>query len=61
MSTSYKFQGWLGKDKNAVGNMQWGEYEPKPFSDEDVDIEVKASQSINRDSLISGGLIFLGD
>lgn len=40
MSTNYKFQGWLGHDTNAVGNMTWGEYEPKPFEEEDVDIEV---------------------
>lgn len=39
----YKFEGWMGLDKNSVGNMQWKEYEPKPFSDVDVDIKVTHS------------------
>ena len=59
MSTSYKFQGWLGQDKNAVGNMRWGEYEPKPFNDEDVDIEVRSSHPSVKNSSKSGKLIFL--
>jgi len=30
MSTDYKFEGWLGYDKESVkGNMKWGEFEPK--------------------------------
>ncbi|EON66752.1 hypothetical protein W97_05998 [Coniosporium apollinis CBS 100218] len=41
MSTQYKFQGWMGLDKDAVnGNMVWQEYEPKPFEDTDVDIKI---------------------
>lgn len=41
MSTDYKFQGWLGKDKDSVkGQMQWGEYEPKKWTEDDVDIEI---------------------
>lgn len=33
-----KFQGWLGKDKESVkGKMQWGEFEPKKWSEDDVD------------------------
>lgn len=41
MSTDYKFQGWLGLDeKSAQGNMVWKEYEPKPFTDSDIDIEI---------------------
>jgi hypothetical protein len=36
-----KFQGWLGKDKDAVkGKMQWGDFEPKKWSEDDVDIEI---------------------
>lgn len=41
MSTDYKFQGWLGLDKDCVkGNMEWKEYEPKPFEETDVDIKI---------------------
>lgn len=41
MSTDYKFEGWCGLDpKAAEGNMVWQEYEPKPFSDDDVDIQI---------------------
>jgi alcohol dehydrogenase (NADP+) len=29
MSTSYKFQGWMGLDKDSVnGKMEWQEFEP---------------------------------
>ncbi|KAI1471888.1 NADP-dependent alcohol dehydrogenase C [Daldinia caldariorum] len=38
---SYKFQGWLGKSPEAVnGKMEWGEYEPKKWTEDDVDIEI---------------------
>lgn len=38
---SPKFEGWLGKDKTAVdGNMEWGSYEPKKWTENDVDIEI---------------------
>lgn len=41
MSTGYKFQGWLGLNKEAAnGNMVWSEFEPKPFQDTDVDIKI---------------------
>ncbi|KAL6713929.1 hypothetical protein ACLMJK_008423 [Lecanora helva] len=41
MTTDYKFQGWLGLDQNSVkGNMQWQQYEPKPWEETDVDIKV---------------------
>lgn len=37
----YKFEGWLGLDPSAVkGKMQWGEFEPKPWEETDVDIKV---------------------
>jgi len=41
MSTDYKFEGWLGYDaKSAEGNMKWGEFTPKKWTEGDVDIEV---------------------
>lgn len=41
MGSNYKFEGWLGHDqKSAEGNMQWGPYEPKKWSEDDVDIEI---------------------
>ncbi|KAI9650378.1 hypothetical protein NHQ30_000391 [Ciborinia camelliae] len=41
MSTDYKFQGWLGLDAEAAnGKMVWQEYEPKPFEETDVDIQI---------------------
>jgi len=36
-----KFQGWLGKDKESVkGTMEWGDFEPKKWTEDDVDIEI---------------------
>lgn len=41
MSTDYKFSGWMGKDKTAdQGNMVWEEFEPKTWTEDDVDIKV---------------------
>lgn len=41
MSTSYKFQGWMGLDKDSVkGKMVWQEYEPKTWTEDDVDIKI---------------------
>lgn len=41
MATDYKFQGWLGFDKDSVkGNMKWQEFEPKPFEETDIDIKI---------------------
>jgi alcohol dehydrogenase (NADP+) len=41
MSHDYKFEGWLGLDKNsAKGNLKWGEYKPKTWTESDVDIEI---------------------
>ena len=38
---SYKFQGWMGLDKEAdKGNMVWQEYEPKTWTEDDVDIKI---------------------
>lgn len=36
-----KFEGWLGKDENSIkGNMEWGQFEPKKWTEDDVDIEI---------------------
>lgn len=42
MSHDYKFEGWLGKDKDsAQGNMVWGEFpNPKPWEETDIDIKI---------------------
>lgn len=41
MTTDYKFEGWLGLDPSAAeGNMQWGEFEPKKWTEDDVDIQI---------------------
>ena len=40
MSNS-KFQGWMGLDKDAVnGKMVWQEFEPKPWTKDDVEMKV---------------------
>jgi len=39
--SSYKFQGWMGLDKDAdKGKMVWQEFEPKTWTESDVDIKV---------------------
>ncbi|OQE16117.1 hypothetical protein PENSTE_c025G03433 [Penicillium steckii] len=39
--TDYKFEGWMGLDSSAAeGNMKWQEFEPKPWEENDVDIQV---------------------
>jgi hypothetical protein len=41
MSLSYKFQGWMGLDKeSAKGKLVWQEYEPKTWTEDDVDIKI---------------------
>ena len=40
--TDYKFEGWLGHDKeSALGKMQWGEFEPKAWEENDIDIKIE--------------------
>lgn len=40
----YKFEGWLGHDEDSVnGNMVWGDFEPKPWEETDIDIQVTHS------------------
>jgi len=44
MSTDYKFEGWMGLDQKSVeGNMKWQEFEPKTWSESDVDIKITHS------------------
>ncbi|KAJ3051076.1 hypothetical protein HK097_007939 [Rhizophlyctis rosea] len=41
MSESYKFEGWVAKNKDSVkGQLVWEEYTPKPFEETDVDIQM---------------------
>lgn len=41
MATDAKFEGWLGKDEHSVeGKMEWGQFEPKRWTEDDVDIEI---------------------
>ncbi len=40
MVSEYTFEGWMGLDGNAIGNMVWQSYEPKPFAETDVDIKI---------------------
>ncbi|KAF2274228.1 putative zinc-binding alcohol dehydrogenase [Westerdykella ornata] len=40
-SQDYKFEGWLGLDSDSAnGKMVWGEFEPKPWEETDIDIKV---------------------
>ncbi|KAK5200366.1 hypothetical protein LTR99_009163 [Exophiala xenobiotica] len=41
MATNYTFQGWLGLDPDSVkGEMKWGDFTPKVWEEDDVDIQV---------------------
>ncbi|OAL23462.1 hypothetical protein AYO22_06512 [Fonsecaea multimorphosa] len=41
MTYEYKFEGWLGhSEKAAQGQMEWGMFEPKTWTENDVDIQV---------------------
>lgn len=36
-----KFEGWLGHNSDSVnGKMEWGAFEPKKWTEDDVDIEI---------------------
>jgi len=39
-SQDYKFFGWVGKNKESIGHLTWEEYQPKPWSEDDVDIQI---------------------
>jgi alcohol dehydrogenase (NADP+) len=41
MSASYKFHEWMGLDKDSVqGKLEWQEYEPKTWTEDDIDIKI---------------------
>ena len=41
MAPDQKFEGWVGLNKDsAKGNLVWQEFEPKTFTDDDIDIEI---------------------
>jgi len=41
MSHGYTFEGWMGHDKeSAKGKLVWQQFEPKPWEETDVDIQV---------------------
>jgi alcohol dehydrogenase (NADP+) len=43
-SSDHKFEGWVGLDKDATdGKLVWQEYEPKPWEETDIDIEITHS------------------
>lgn len=38
---NYKFEGWMGLDaESAKGKLVWQRFDPKPFEETDVDIEI---------------------
>ncbi|KAI6081672.1 GroES-like protein [Hypoxylon rubiginosum] len=40
-TTDYKFEGWLGHSaESAKGKMEWGAFEPKKWTENDVDIQI---------------------
>lgn len=59
--TDYKFEGWLGLDKeSANGNMVWGEFEPKTWEETDIDIKIECCGICGSDihTLRSGWVCF---
>ncbi|KAM0335176.1 hypothetical protein ACHAQA_000217 [Verticillium albo-atrum] len=41
MAQDYEFQGWLGYSPEAAdGKMEWGSFEPKTWTEDDIDIQV---------------------
>ncbi|KAF2105597.1 chaperonin 10-like protein [Lophiotrema nucula] len=41
MTSQDKFEGWVAQDASAIeGKMQWTTYEPKPFEETDIEMEV---------------------
>lgn len=41
MAAPTSFEGWLGKTPESVkGKMEWGSFEPKKWTEDDVDIEI---------------------
>lgn len=61
-ATDYKFEGWVGLDeKSSEGNMVWQQYDPKPWEETDVDIQITHSGVCGSDIhvLRSGWVILL--
>ncbi|KAH7313879.1 zinc-binding dehydrogenase [Stachybotrys elegans] len=41
MASNYKFEGWLGLSPEAIeGKMEWKDFEPKKWQEDDVDIQI---------------------
>ena len=41
MAQDYKFEGWMGHDReSAQGKLVWQEFEPKPWEEADIDIQI---------------------
>ena len=41
MSMNYKFEGWIARDPSAAqGNMVWEVFQPKPWEESDIDIQI---------------------
>ena len=41
-SEKYEFYGWQAHDKSAAqGNMRWERYEPKTWTENDIDIKIE--------------------
>ncbi|KAF2716130.1 GroES-like protein [Polychaeton citri CBS 116435] len=44
MDNEYKFEGWMGLDKDSVqGKMHWQEFEPKTWTEDSIDIKITHS------------------
>lgn len=45
MTNDYKFEGWVAEDASAAdGHMKWQEFQPKPWEETDIDVQVWSSQ-----------------
>lgn len=51
----YQFQGWLGlSPDSASGKMQWGAFEPKKWTENDVDIKITHCGVCGSDLMVLG-------
>ncbi|KAJ4299848.1 hypothetical protein N0V90_005094 [Kalmusia sp. IMI 367209] len=40
-TSAQTFEGWVAHDASAAqGNMKWGDYEPKPFEETDIELDI---------------------
>ena len=44
--TDHMFDGCVGKYKNSIRNLMWGEYETKTWTEDDVDIKSSTIPSL---------------